>query len=43
MSAIGSGDALIDPVALAGTKREEAQVLKGWKGKILWMTAYWGF
>jgi len=43
MSAIGSGDALIDPVVLAGTKSSEATVIKGWKGKLIWMSAYWGF
>ena len=43
MSAIGSGDALIDPVAIAGSKKEESTVIKGWKGKFIWMSAYWGF
>lgn len=43
MSAIGSDDALIDPVVLAGSDKRESAVVKGWKGKIIWMSAYWGF
>ena len=46
MSALGSGEAIIDPVVLHGernAKSDKATVLTGLKGKLLWMSAYWGF
>ena len=41
MTAMGSGDALIDPTI--GPLGKNSPVLKGWLGKMLWMQAYWGF
>ena len=41
MTAFGSSDALIDPTI--GPLGDKAPVVKGWQGKLLWMSAYWGF
>lgn len=41
MTALGQGDALIDPTI--GPLGDKAPVVQGWKGKVLWMSAYWGF